>query len=216
MIVRLIIKHLYAHKKIILLGLFAHLVAANVLLYRYYTWNVYMMYGYMVISFFSVYFMFMEKKGGNEIFTCSLPTNRFSIVSARYLTVLIIALAAMCLWFINAYIADLMYSYSRTHFEQIVYIKVLFMAFLFLTLCLSIFLPACFRFGIMGMIFTFIIALAIAITSIPVIFYPYKRSYSAYFTDADSYLVLVLALVMLTLPLISFLLSVKIYEARDI
>jgi hypothetical protein len=81
---------------------------------------------------------------------------------------------------------------------------------------LSLFLPSCFRFGRMGMIFTFISALVIAITSIPLIFYPYKRSYSPYFTLADSYLVLVLSLVMLTLPLISFLLSLKIYKSKDI
>lgn len=216
MIIKFIIKDFKAYKKLIFGGYFAHLLMGSIFTFRYYPWHVYTMYGYLVIAFISSFYLFSEKKRAAEILTVTLPGTRSTIVMARYLTSIFIAVLGIFLWLINAYISEFIFPNSMTHFHQIAKLKVLLMALLFISIQLSIFLPAVFSFRIFGMISTFIIALMAAILSIPLIFHPYKRSYNPHFEIGDLPLVAFLALFILFTPLISAAFSMTIYKTRDL
>jgi hypothetical protein len=216
MILKFIIKDIKAYKKLIFGGLFAHLLLGSMFTFRYYPWNIYAMYGYLVISFFSSIYLFSEKKRAVEILTASLPGTRATIVITRYVTAIIIIAIGLILWLLNAYISELIYTDAMSHFHQIAKLKVLFMALLFISIQLSIFLPAAFSFRIFGMVSTFVVALITAILSIPLIFHPYKRSYHPYFEIGDFPLVALLTLFIIFAPLISATFSITIYQRKDL
>ena len=216
MILKFIIKDLKAYKKLIIGGYFAHLLMGSVFTFRYYPWHVYTMYGYLVIAFISSFYLFGEKKRAAEILTVTLPGSRSTIVMARYLTSIIIAVLGIFLWLLNAYISEFIYADAMTHFHQIAKPKVLLMALLFISIQISIFLPAVFGFRIFGMVSTFVIALIAAILSIPLIFHPYKRAYNPYFEIGDLALVALLTLFIIFAPLISAIFSMAIYQRKDL
>ncbi len=216
MLFKFIIKDFKAYKKLIFGGFLAHLLMGSIFTFRYYPWHVYTMYGYLVISFISSFYLFSEKKRAAEILTVTLPGTRSTIVIARYLTSIIIAVFGIILWLLNAYISEFIYTDAMSHFQQIAKLKVLFMALLFISIQLSIFLPAAFSFRIFGMVSTFVIALIAAILSIPLIFHPYKRAYNPYFEIGDLALVAFLALCIIFAPFISAAVSMTIYKTRDL
>ncbi len=216
MILKLIIKDIKAYKKLIFGGFFAHLLMGSIFTFRYYPWHVYAMYGYLVISFISTFFLFIEKKRTTEILTNSLPGTRSTIVIARYLTSIVIVVFGFILWLLNAYISQFIYTDAMTHFHQIAKLKVLFMALLFVSIQMSIFLPAVFSFRIFGMVLTYAIALIMAVLPIPLLFSPYKSSYNPYFETGDLALTSILTLFMILSPLISSTFSVIIYKRKDL
>ena len=216
MIFKLVYKDLLAYKKLIAGIFLSHMLLAGVFTFRYYQWNIYVMYGYLIISFAGSFICFSEKKQNTETLTCSLPVTRSSIVAAKYLTSAIIAATGIFLWFLNAYIFDLIYTDAVTNFYQITYPKVLFMALFFLSINMSIFLPAVFRLRLLGLILTYSISLTIAVLTIPLIFYPYKSSYIPHFAAEDFFLISVLSVIMIILPIISLLLSLRIYNRQDL
>jgi len=215
MILKFIIKDIKAYKKLIFGGLFAHLLLGSMFTFRYYPWNIYAMYGYLVISFVSSFYLFREKKRNIEIFNNSLPGTRSIIVIARYLTSIIIVAIGIILWLLNAYISEFIYTNAMTHFHQIAKPKVLFMALLFITIHISIFLPAVFNFRVFGMVLTYAIASISAILPIPLIFHPYKN-YNPYFEIGDFPLVALLTLFIIFAPLISATFSITIYQRKDL
>lgn len=218
MIFKLVYKDLLAYKKLIAGIFLAHMLLAGVFTFRYYPWNIYVMYGYLIISFAGSFIYFSEKKSRvlGETLTCSLPVTRSSIVAAKYLTSAIITVIGIILWFLNAYIFDLIYTNAVTNFYQIAYPKVLFMALFFISIHMSIFLPAVFSFRIFGMVLTYVIALLAAVIPIPLLFYPYKNSYIPYFVAEDFLLITVLIILMVLVLFISVILSVKLYNKREL
>jgi hypothetical protein len=216
MIKKLILKDFKTHQKTLLLLLFAQMLAGGLFIFRFYPWNVYTMYGFMVICFASSFIYFTEKKRSTEILNCSLPVTRTMIVAARYLFSVVIAGIGMMLWIFNAYIFEQIYPHARTDFAQIYFIKVLVMALFFLSVHLSLFLPAVFRFNLFSSILTFVIALTVAVASIPTLFYPYKRSYNPYFEAGDAGLIAILTLIIILAPLLSAMLSISLYNKKDI
>jgi len=213
---KFIVKDIKAHKKLIFGGFFAHLILGSIFTFRYYPWNIYAMYGYLVISFVSSFYLFSEKKRKIEVLNSSLPGTRSTVVIARYSASIVIAIFGIILWLLNAYISEFIYTDAMTHFHQIANPKVLLMALLFISIQLSIFLPAVFSFRILGMISTFVIALIAAILSIPLIFHPYKRSYNPYFEIWDLPLIFILTLFIILAPLISATFSITIYQRKDL
>jgi len=216
MILKFIIKDLKAYKKLVVGGFLAHLLMGSIFTFRYYPWHVYTMYGYLVIAFISSFYLFSEKKRAAEILTVTLPGSRSTVVMARYLTSIFIAALGFILWLVNAYISEFIYHDAMTHFYQIAKPKVLLMAMLFISIQLSLFLPAAFSFRIFGMVLTFVIALIAAILSIPLIFHPYKRAYNPYFEIGDVGLVALLTLFIVLTPIISATFSITIYQRKDL
>ncbi|MBN2091820.1 ABC-2 transporter permease [candidate division KSB1 bacterium] len=217
MILRLILKDLKANYSSIFLRSFLFsLIAGSVFVYRYYHWNVYMMYGYLTFAFASSNYLFIESKHANEVKTLTLPVNRASIVIAKYLTTIFIAILGLSLWILNAWFSEYLFPDAKSEFQPIFKFKVIFMAFVFVAIHLSIFLPSAFRFRTFGMIFTFVIALFLAVASIPVLFYPYKSYYNPYFESEDLMMVLMLTLFIILAPVISAALSVALYRTKEL
>ena len=175
-----------------------------------------MMIGYLMISAASAFYLFSGKKNGIEMLTCSLPVTRSDIVYARYLAVVVIFSVGLSLWFLNGTIADMIFTNAVTDFSQAKHPKVIFISLFYFSILASIFLPAVFGFRILGMVLTFVIALVVAVASVPLLFHPYSRSFTPYFEASDFYPFMFLSIVIGILLCISFLLSLKIYNYKDL
>lgn len=216
MILRLILKDLIAYRKTIILYFLGVIIVGNIFIFQYYPWHVYMMYGYLALVFISTFYSFTEKNRSTEILTCSLPLTRSSIVKARYLVSAILTIGGLLIWIGNAYLASLLYADTRTSFDHVTKMKVLLMALFFISIYTSIFLPSIFSFRLMGTVITFIIALITAVTSVSMVFHPYSGSYNPSLESRDIISVSVLFLIMVALTSISFGLSLKLYNSKDI
>lgn len=216
MILRLILKDLIAYRKTIILYFLGVIIIGNIFIFRYYPWHVYMMYGCLALVSISTFYSFIEKNRSTEILTCSLPLTRSSIVKARYLVSAIMTIGGLLIWLGNAYLASLFYMDTRTIFDHVIKMKVLLMALFFISIYTSIILPSIFSFRLMGTVITFIIALITAVTSVSMVFSPYSGSYNPSLESRDLISVSVLFLIMVALTSISFGLSLKLYNSKDI
>jgi hypothetical protein len=122
----------------------------------------------------------------------------------------------LALWYLNGFVADILYSDAATDFNQAAHLKVLFMAVFFILLQTSIFLPALFRFRLVGTVLTFIIALVAAVSSVTLIFRPYSRYFNSYFVEEDIIVISVLTFIMVAAPAISLAVSLSVYKRKDI
>ena len=214
MILKLIIKDFKAHKNLIFFRLtLPMLIASSIFVIQLYRWDVYLMISCMYICSAGSTFLFTEKKKETEILMCSLPTTRLAIVTARYLTSGLISTMGIILFYLNAYIADFLYSNPATQFWQINNLKVLFLVLFFLSIFMSIYLPAVFGFRFMGMAITFAIAIITAIFFVATIFKPWTTSFTPYLKHDE---LVVLSLIIIVLPFLSFILSTQIYKTRDL
>ena len=94
--------------------------------------------------------------------------------------------------------------------------KVIYIALLFISIQASIFLPALFRFRLVGTVLTFIIALVAAVSSVTLIFRPYSRYFNSYFVEEDIIVIPVLTFIMVAAPAISLAVSLSVYKRKDI
>jgi len=216
MVGKLIVKDLRAYKTMCVSILIAYMVVGSVFIFKYYSWHVYMMYGYMLVSFVYSYIVFSEKNLSTELLIVSLPVTRSCIVTARYITVFLISFFGMLMWFLNAIVADMIYETHRTDIVLILSFKTVFIAVFFITVHQSLFLPSSFISNKMGSVLSFIASLTIAIMTVPFIFHPYKHSYIYYFQEADIPLITILSLIIIFLFITSVILSLKFYSKKDI
>lgn len=214
MIPKLILKDFKAHKNLILFRFtLPMLIVSSIFVIQLYRWDVYLMIACMYICSAGSTFLFTEKKKETEILTCSLPTTRSAIVTARYLTSGLISIMGISLFYLNAYVADFLYTDPATHFWQINNLKVLFLVLFFLAIFMSIYLPAVFGFRVMGMAITFAIAIITAIFLVATIFTPWTTSFAPDLKDGE---LVLFGLIIIILPLLSFILSTQIYKTKDL
>lgn len=213
MIPKLIIKDFKAYSSTIFLRILLPMLLGSIFVIQLYRWDVYLMFSCMYLCMASSGFLFTEKKKETEILMCSLPVTRSAIVTARYLISGLISILAIVLFYANAYVADFLYTDPATQFWQISNFKVLFLVLFFLAIFMSIYLPAVFGFRFMGMTITFAIAIIAAIFLVATIFKPWTTSFAPYLTQGEF---IILSLVIIALPFISFILSLQIYNKKDL
>jgi len=216
MLVKLIIKNVRSAGPKMLQVLIAYVIIGGLFIRQFYTWELYMMYGYMTISWIASAFCFTEKKNTAEIFSLSLPVSRSKVVISRYLTSVSIIILGFFIWYLGAYVWDLIFQDDVNLFNKIMYIKVGFMATLFLTVQQSLFLPFSFKLNVIGMGITFVVATALPITMIATVFAPYKASYNPIFIQGDLPLVIFFLIIIVTLPVLSIALSHRLYDKNDL
>lgn len=216
MIAQIVIKNFKVSGKRILGIYFAYMLLAGIFHMKFYPWNVFIMTGNFLFALAASYFAFVDKRNSAEILTLSLPITKEQIVTARYITSVILFLMGLSLWFLTAYSFDNIYEESSMSFEQIFYIKVIFITVLFFTMQQTIFLPSAFGLSFIWMVVVFIISTVFAVLPIPLLFKAYRRDFNPYFTIDDFGLVLVLSIIMIFMIMISFSLSNKIYKKNDL
>ncbi len=216
MIAKLIIKNLLVSKKQIIPIALGYMIIVSAFINHYYPWHVFMMVGYLLFCSEASKISFVEKKHSGEILTLSLPVTRNQIVTARYLASFIVFIIGFALWYLTAYINNLIYTDLTMTFEQITYIKVLFMALLLFTIQQSIFLPASFKLKSIALILVLIASFVLAIIPIPTIFASYSRNYNPEFTSDDFGLIVVLSSFIVLLVVSSYILSKKLYQKIDL
>ncbi len=162
------------------------------------------------------YFAFSEKKQKLETLICSLPVSRRSFVIARYLFAFCIAIFGFVLLYFASYTTYLIYSKPITEFYETYNLKSFFIALYIISISVSFIFPFIFKFRIMGMIVTLPIGFTLAMHSMVLIFNFTKQSYISYFSNADFVKVVLIAPIILILPIISAMISMKLYERKDI
>ncbi|MBI5021583.1 MAG: ABC-2 transporter permease [Ignavibacteriales bacterium] len=216
MIIKLILKDLTAYKKNIILNFLAFMILGNIFIFRYYPWHVYMMYGYLAFVFISTFFSFIEINKNAEALTCSLPVSRSGIVIARYLTSAVLMFGGLALWYLNGFVAGAVYTDAATDFNRAAHLKVLFIAVFFIVLQTSIFLPALFKFRLIGTVLTFVVALVAAVITVVLIFRPYSRSFNSYFVEGELVVISILTSIMVAAPALSLVVSLSLFKRKDI
>lgn len=217
MLTKLIIKNIRITGAKLLPFLIGYLILLGGLFIRkFYDWDVYMMCGYLIISYVASLIYFIEKKTSAEIFSVSLPVTRSMIVTSRYVTSLLIIFFGFTIWFLSAYFCDLILDDGITLFYDITYIKVGFMVALFVTIHQSVFLPFSFKFKVIKIGIAFVFATVISVALIINIFAPYKSSYNPYFIESDLGWIILFSISIITLPILSISLSYKLYNNHDI
>jgi len=216
MMVKLITKNIRSAGTQMLKILAGYTIIGGLFIRQFYDWELYMMYGYITMSWIGSSIYFNEKKSLSEHFSLSLPVTRTSVVTSRYLTSLFIIVAGFSSWYLGAYCWDLIFDDGKELFHQITYIKVYFMATLFVTIQQSVSLPFTFILRPIGLGISFVLATAMPIIIIASIFAPYKNSYNPYFTENDLPIVILFSTAVILLPLLSITLSHKFYSQKDL
>jgi len=216
MIPKLILKDLRAYQKLIFLQILLPMAILNSLFsLKFYPVGGYIVAGCMVIVVACSLFSFIEKSRNIEILTRSLPVTDLSVVIARYFTTAIVSMSGIALYYLSAYIVSFIYANPKTNFDDLNHLKILFMATSFLAIHTIIFIPAVFRFRILGSILTFIIGMVAAILTTVVFFTPYKLSFTPVFEPDDILKVVILIMIIVLSLLISTALSTFFYRERE-
>ncbi|MBI5021584.1 MAG: ABC-2 transporter permease [Ignavibacteriales bacterium] len=162
------------------------------------------------------YFAFSEKKQRLETLICSLPISRRSFVIARYLFALCVAIFGFVILYCASYATYLIYSIPISEFFITYNLKSFFIALYIISVSVSFFFPFIYKFRIMGMIFTLPIGFTLAMHSMVLIFNFTKQSYKPYFLDTDFVKIILITPLILILPIISAMISIKLYERKNI
>ncbi|MFC1726594.1 ABC-2 transporter permease [candidate division KSB1 bacterium] len=217
MIARLILKDISAFKiTIFVKTLLLWFTFSTLTFFRMSPPNGYIFHACMTIIFASSFYSFVEKYHNTEVLTCSLPVTRFLVVAARYLTTAVIAAAGIIIWLLLAYIGGLLYTNNATSFYDIYNIKILFTVLFTVTVHAAIFLPAVFRFNIIGTITTFAAAFVVSLIAGVNIFQYFGNTFTP-FLETDDLLRTSLLIIFMTILLVfSVILSVSLYKKRDL
>ena len=192
------------------------MLVGALVIFRFYHWNVYMVYGFILSATIAILHSVVEKGGLNEGFTASLPVSRSDIVSARYLSAALSFALCLGLWSLNGKAASLAFPEQAHAFNLAFTAKGGFIAFVFAAAMISLSLPASFAFEKTGLILAALAAGAAAISTIPLIFNPKEYSYVHFFLPSDLPMVAITGSSALLALLVSFLLSVRIYRTKSL
>jgi hypothetical protein len=215
MLRKLILKDIYAYKDPIFLRIMLLWFLFGVLvIYRYFPWDLspITMHASMTIAVAATFFSFFDKNRKTEILSSSLPVTRSMIVRARYLTSFLIILVGIVLWLIIVYLAEHIYPNLKKNYSQIFNFKILLMVLFFTVVHITLFLPAVFKFQLLGTIFSFALALVVSVIATRYVFYREKGSFNLYLETTDSYALVIIILA----TIISAIVSIGIYKKRDL
>ncbi len=162
------------------------------------------------------YFTFSEKKQKLETLICSLPVSRKSVVAARYLFALCIAVFGTILLYFAVYASYLIYSKPFFEFHTFYNLKSLFISIVIISVSVSCFFPFTYKFRIMGMIFTLPIGFTLGMRSTISVFRFDERTYVPYFLKSDLMTIIIITLVVVVLIIISVMISIKLFEQKDL
>lgn len=216
MLIKLIIKNLKVGYTKFISGIILNAFLAGGFVLSYYDWEVFMMLGYLTISFHASFFIDIERRNGNEIFSLSLPCTRSSMIVSRYLTVFLIAIIGFIIWYSAAFVWDLILYDGHYVMQKILTPKVGLMATVFLVVNQSIYLPSTFKLEPIYMRIIFGIGLVISVFIIANAFGPYRATYNPTLTERDIPLIISFFLILTIMLLVSYNLSQKFYMHHDL
>ncbi len=216
MILKLLIKNLKVSYRKSLPGIAANAFLAGWFIISFYDWEVFLMLGYLTISFHCAFLIDTERKNSNEIFTLSLPCDRKSIVASSFTTALIITLTGFIIWISAALFWDLILHDELILTVKILRPKVLLMASIFIAVNQSIYIPASLKLEQIYSRIIFGIALVISVIIIANVFAPYRASYNPELVSTDIPMVIFFLIFLGLLLTSSFYLSQKFYSDYDL
>jgi len=162
------------------------------------------------------YFSFSENKQKLYVLICSLPVTRKSIVVARYLLSLCIAIFGIVFYLTLFYLLDPLYTEPNTKFYQIMNLKALLTGLLMISVSTSLFLPAIYRYRTIGMAFTITLIIAFLIYSLITFVYSNDPLVDIHFKKGSIIKNIIFISAIVILPVISTVVSVKFFRGKDI
>ena len=94
------------------------LILATIIIFRYYQWHVFMMYGYITASFAIIQYGLREAHVDNAVLTNSLPVSRKAVVLSRYLTGMLLFTVYLAIWYAAGRIDTYLFPNARTDFSN--------------------------------------------------------------------------------------------------
>ena len=217
MIVQLILKDISAFKiTIFIKTLLLWFVFSTLTFFRMSPPDGYIFHACMTIIFASSFFSFLEKYHNTEVLSCSLPSTKFTVIAARYLTTGVIAAAGIIIWLLMAYIGGLLYPDNGTGFNDIANPKILFIVLFTVAVHAAIFLPAVFRFNLIGTITAFVAAFIISLSAGVNILQSFKNIFVPIMETENLIRSAFLIIFIIILLILSISLSVRFYRNRDL
>lgn len=213
---KLVSKNIKARGVKFLLAIVTTVLLGGLFIIKFYSWEVFMMYGYMAISYLSSEYIMIEKKQSTELLALSLPVTRAQLIGSKYITSLIAVIIGITVWYLGAFFWDNIIHNDLTLIEKILYPKVFFMAMIFLFVHQSLFIALSVKLKQVGTIIAFVISTILGIWLIATWFAPYKRSYNPEFTIQDIDLIIGFTLLVLSLLSISIHYSLRTYKKLDL
>jgi ABC-2 type transport system permease protein len=162
------------------------------------------------------YFTFSEKRQKLETLVCSLPVSRKSVVAARYLFALCVAVFGIILLYFVVYASYLIYSKPVFEFHTFYNLKSLFISLVIISVSVSCFFPFTFKLRILGMIFTIPIGFTLGMHTTTSIFRYDERAYMPYFIKSDLLTIIIVTIVVTVMIILSVTISIKLFEQRDL
>jgi len=162
------------------------------------------------------YFTFSEKKQKLETLVCSLPVSRKSLVAARYLFALCIAVFGIILLYFAVYVTYLIYSKPVSEFYNYYNLKSLFISLVIISISVSCFFPFTYKFRITRMIFTLPIGFTLGMHLTTSIFKFNQRPYLPYFIESDIVTIVSFVFIIVLMLIISVIISIKLFERREL
>jgi len=214
---KLIIKDIRANYKAIFFRLVIPMLLGGVFFtYPYLGWISYFSLACLIIIISGSVYSIWEKNKSVEILTCSLPVTRNNVVNSRYLASLIITVAGLIIWGLNAFIADLIWVESATQLSDLFNLKILFMALFMISIHFSIFLPAVFQFRRLGMIMFIVFSMIISFALTELFFIPDDGVLNPGLEVEKTPKYVALLMVMIVFPWISMQLSKYLLKRKDL
>lgn len=217
MIFNLMVKDIRGYGRYILLGIFLpSIFYISFFSIQHFKWE-----SSVAICSFTIfaaisYFSFSENKQKLNVFICSLPVTRKSIVVARYLLSLCIVIFGIALYLFLFYILDPLYTEPKTKFYEIINLKALITGLMMISVSTSLFLPAIYRFRTIGMAFTIALVIAFLIYSLITFVYSNDPLVDLHFEKGNVLKSLILISLIILLPVISMVVSKKLFRGRDL
>ena len=217
MLFRLIFKDLSGYKRYIVFAIFVPGIVWTMLIFsRFYPWHAYLMFCILAVCAAGSYYTFSEKKQNLHNLFCSLPVTRRQIVLGKYVTTLVIGIIGIILFAMIIKVNQFLSARAARDFDMLMHPKIAFMSFYLYAVFISIFLPSVFRLGLFGMAVALTLALVNSIHSYVLLFRPYRMDFVPYFTAHDGVKTLIAVLAMCLLPAISCVISMKLFEEKDL
>jgi len=217
-ILKLILKDFKTFRNHLLLGFLPSLAISAFMVTKVdnESWVPFIGIGCAAVSFVIGICFLSEKFRKIEVFICSLPVTRTSILLSKYITAALIAIAGFGTWFLAASLLNTAVSTAPDNFYLFLNPYIWLTIIFYFTILISFLMPV--LAGLDRIIVIAVIILACALLFIEGFHYilPFIKANPSVFEPQSFLLVLVLSLIIILSPYFSLNVSARIFNKRDL
>jgi len=217
-ILNLVLKDFKTFRNHLLLGFLPSLVFSGFMVTKVdnESWVPYIGIGCAAVSFVIGICFLNEKFRKIEVFMCSLPVTRTSILLSKYISAALIVITGFGIWFLMASLLNVAVSTAPDNFHLFLNPYTWLIIIFYFTILISFLMPI--LAGLDRIIVIAVIILACAFIFIEGFHYilPFIKTNQSVFEPQSFLLVLVLSLIIILSPYFSINVSARIFNNRDL